>query len=170
MSHDPEDWCKIWRKTICCFKNERNLVNFDPSTRSPKNLHFHWFVLCKVFNVWPKKSQRSYLWWHWKVMQNLKKNWLEVWKMTWGIWWIFTRALEVSKLELWWDPFAQSRKCMSLKFTDKLCLVTMKNDAKFEEELTCHLKIDMQNLTNFDSNTQKSKKICSLIGSFDQRI
>ena len=47
---------------------------------------------------------------------------------------------------------------MSLKFTEELCLVTMKNDAKFEEELTCHLKNDMRNLTNFDSKTQKSKK------------
>ena len=36
--------------------------------------------------------------------------------------------------------------------------VTMKNDAKFEVELTGHLEIDMRNLTNFDSNTQKSKK------------
>ena len=48
---------------------------------------------------------------------------------------------------------------MSLKFTEEVCLMTMKNDAKFEEELTCHLKIDLRNLTNFDSNTQKSKKI-----------
>ena len=47
---------------------------------------------------------------------------------------------------------------MSLKFAKELCLVTMKNDAKFEEELICHLKIDMRNLTNFDSNTRKSKK------------
>ena len=47
---------------------------------------------------------------------------------------------------------------MSLKFTEELCLVTMKNDVKFEEELICHLKIDMRNLTNFDSNTQKSIK------------
>ena len=30
---------------------------------------------------------------------------------------------------------------MSLKFTEELCLMTMDNDAKFEEELTCHLKI-----------------------------
>ena len=28
---------------------------------------------------------------------------------------------KVSKLELWWDPFAQSRNCMTLKFTEKLC-------------------------------------------------
>ena len=35
----------------------------------------------------------------------------------------------------------------------------MKNDAKFEEESTRHFKIDVRNLKNFDSNTQKSKKI-----------
>ena len=35
--------------------------------------------------------------------------------------------------------------------------MTMKNNAKFEEELTCHFK--MRNSTNFDSSTQKSKKI-----------
>ena len=46
---------------------------------------------------------------------------------------------------------------MSLKFTEELCVMTMKNDAKFEEELTCHFKIDMRNLTNFDSSTQKSQ-------------
>ena len=40
--------------------------------------------------------------------------------------------LKVSKLVFWWDPFVQSRKCMSLKFTEELCLMTMKNDAKFE--------------------------------------
>ena len=36
--------------------------------------------------------------------------------------------------------------------------MTMKNDAKFEEELICHSKINMRNLKNFVSNTGKSKK------------
>ena len=36
--------------------------------------------------------------------------------------------------------------------------MTIKNDAKVEEELTCRFKIDMGNLENFDWNTQKSKK------------
>ena len=36
--------------------------------------------------------------------------------------------------------------------------MTLKNDDKFEEELTCHFKIDMGNLTNFDPSTQKSQK------------
>ena len=67
--------------------------------------------------------------------------------------------LKVSKLGLWWDPFVQSRKSMTLKFAEELCVMAMKNNAKFEEELTCHFKIHMRNLTNFDSSTWKSKKI-----------
>ena len=47
---------------------------------------------------------------------------------------------------------------MNLKFTRELCVMTVKNDSKFEEELTCQFKIDMSNLTNCDSSTQKSKK------------
>ena len=34
----------------------------------------------------------------------------------------------------------------------------MKNDAIFEEEVTCQFKIDMRNLINFDLSTQKSKQ------------
>ena len=42
---------------------------------------------------------------------------------------------------------------MSLKSTEELSVMTMKNDAKFEEELTCHFKLDMKNLTNIDPST-----------------
>ena len=34
----------------------------------------------------------------------------------------------------------------------------MKNDAKFEEPLTCRLRIDMTNLTDFDPSTEMSPK------------
>ena len=47
---------------------------------------------------------------------------------------------------------------MSLKFTEELCFMKVKNDTKTEEELTCCFKIDMKNLTNFDPRTRKSKK------------
>ena len=47
---------------------------------------------------------------------------------------------------------------MSLKFTGELCAIRMKNDAKFEEDVTCQFKIDMRNLTNFDPSTQESRK------------
>ena len=48
---------------------------------------------------------------------------------------------------------------MSLKFTGALCILTMKNDAKFEEDLTCQFIIEMRNLTNFDPSTQKSQNL-----------
>ena len=46
---------------------------------------------------------------------------------------------------------------MTLKFTKELYVMTMKNDAKFEEQLTCPFKIDKRSLTNFDGSTQKSQ-------------
>ena len=59
----------------------------------------------------------------------------------------------MSKLVFSWDPFAQSRKYMSLKLTEELQAITLKNDKKFEDELTSCLKIDVRNLTNFVPNT-----------------
>ena len=47
---------------------------------------------------------------------------------------------------------------MSLKLTGELCVIRMKHDAKFEEDLTCQFKIDMRNLRNFDPSTRKSQK------------
>ena len=47
---------------------------------------------------------------------------------------------------------------MSLKFTEEFCVMAMKNDAKFEEELTCQFKIDIRNLMNFDPNIRKRQK------------
>ena len=48
---------------------------------------------------------------------------------------------------------------MTLKFAEELFVMTIKNNAKFEDELTCHFKTDMRTLMNFDSSTQKSKNI-----------
>ena len=106
-----------------------------------------------------KKVYGSYVWWHWILIQHLKENLLVLSKLTWGIIASFHQStFEVYKFEVWWDPFIQSRKCMSLKFTGEFCVMTMKNDTKFEQELTCQFKIDMRNLTFFDPSTRKSQK------------
>ena len=55
------------------------------------------------------------------------------------------------------DGLIKSKKSMSLKSTEELSVMTMKNDAKFEEQLTCHFKVDMRNLTNFNQSTLKSQ-------------
>ena len=98
-----------------CFKNDRNLVNFDPSPWKSQNLHFQWFLLCKVFNVWPKKVQRSYLSWQWRGMQNLKENCLVVSKMTWGIWEIYTSAIESLKIRTLLGYFNLKQKMYEFK-------------------------------------------------------
>ena len=51
------------------------------------------------------------------------------------------------------------------KGTEELCVITLQNDTKFEEELTYALKNDMENLANFDT-TFESLKNRSLMGSF----
>ena len=75
-----------------------NWTIFTRAIESLKNYHFNGLLLNKVYNAWAKKVQRSYVSWHWRVMQNLKKTWLVVWKMKWEIWQIFTRALDSLKI------------------------------------------------------------------------
>ena len=48
--------------------------------------------------------------------------------------------------------------------------MTIKNDAKFEGGQTCHSKINMSDLTNFDPSTRKYKKFVSKWAAFDQSI
>ena len=141
---------KIEEELTCRFKIDmRNWMNFDPSTR-PKyimlELKKYRGVIFHDTEEWCKIWRKTDLWfgkWHEEFGKFLPDDW------------------KVSKLGLSWDPFVQNRKCMSLKFTEELCVMTMKNDAKFEEELTCQFKIDMRNLTNFDPSTRKSQK-CAL--------
>ena len=54
--------------------------------------------------------------------------------------------------------------------TEELCVMTMMNDTKIEEELTCRFKIDMRKFTNFDLSTRKSKKIVFYLAPYDQTI
>ena len=166
------------------------------------------------------------------MMKNLRRNWLVVSKLTWGIWRILTRAhkslksfhfneflltkaytFELKKYrgvifhdteewwkkiwkkpDLWfgkwhekfgkfplehpkviklrprWDLFIQSRKCLSWKFTEEFWIMTRKNNAEFEKELTYRFKIDMRNLTNFDPSTHKFQKFALYWAALDQSI
>ena len=48
------------------------------------------------------------------------------------------------------DLFVQSRKGVTLNFTEELNVMKMNNNTKIEEELSCRFKIDMRNFTNFE--------------------
>ena len=124
---------KFEEKLISCFKHDENLVNFDLSNWNSQNFYFDWFLFDTVYNVWLKKKYRG-------VIFHDTKEWCKTWRKTdWWFWkWheeygkFSPEHLKVSKLGLWWDHFIQSRKCMSLKFTEELCVIAMRNDAKFE--------------------------------------
>ena len=114
---------KFGEKSTCCFKiGVRNLTNFELSTQKSQRFSLYGLLLRKVYIVWAKKVQRSYLSWQRRVMQNLKKNWLVAWKMTWGIRQIFTRALESDKIGTLMGSFCPKKKMYRLKiYSGAMC-------------------------------------------------
>ena len=59
-TYDTVEWCEIWRKTLLLFQKWQKFVGILIwELKSLKNLHFDWYLSCKVCNVWPKKVQRS---------------------------------------------------------------------------------------------------------------
>ena len=135
------------------------------SSPKPEILHFDGFFLSKSYKVSAKKVPKSYISWHCRVIQSLRKTdlWFQIWHEEFGE--FSCEHWQVWKFALWCATFVESILCLSQKRTEKLCAITPKNDANFEDELTCALKNDMRNLATFDS-TLKSLKICTLMGSF----
>ena len=74
-------------------------------------------------------------------------------------------ASSSSSLKIWCATFVECILYLTPKGTEELCVITLQNDTKFEEELTYALKNDMGNLANFDT-TFESLKNRSLMGSF----
>ena len=117
--------------------------------KSFKNFHFNVLLLSKVYNVWAKKKYRG-------VIFDDIEEWCKIWRKT-G-WWFeklhekfgkfSPEHLGVSKLGLCWDHFVQSRKGMTVLFIEELCVMEIKNNSKFKEELTCAFKNDTRNLAN----------------------
>ena len=105
-----------------------------------------------------KKIQRSYLSWHWAVMQNLENPDLVVSKKAWGIGRTFIiRALKSLRIVHGWALFVQSIYCFSQKLPEKLCVMTLKGVPKFKRKLTCWLKNDRRSLVNFYASSWNSK-------------
>ena len=157
-----------FEKLICCFKNGNNLVNLTQALESLTNLHFHWFLLCKVFSIWPKKVERSYLSWHWRVIQKFEENLtcglendMEYGKFSTG-------HLKVSRLGLWRDPLIQSRKSRSLKFTEELCVMTMKMMQSLKRNWLVVSKLTW-GIWLILTRALESLKIETLMGSFNPK-
>ena len=85
---------KFKEKLVRGLKNDiRSLVSFHARSRKSENFHFDGFILSRAYKASDEKVQKSYVSWHCRVMQNVKKNWLFVPKFPWWIWWILMRAV-----------------------------------------------------------------------------
>ena len=98
------EWCKI-RRGISLSLQVLTSGIWRILTRTLKtlrNLHFNGLLLTKVYNIRAKKVQRTrtYVWWFWILIQNLKENWLVLSKMAWRIWLIFVHSLKNSNFIL----------------------------------------------------------------------
>ena len=69
MSHDTEEWWKVWRKTLGS-KNDKKNVNV--SSGKSENLHFDVVILSIAYKLSTKNLQKNCLSWHWKEIQTLK--------------------------------------------------------------------------------------------------
>ena len=142
---------KFGEESTCRFKIDmRNLTNFDLSTRKSQKIFTLMGSFWAKYILFELKKYRG-------VIFHDTEEWCKIWRKTdlrFGKWLgefgnFSPDHLKVSKLGFWRDPLTQSRKCLSLKLTEELCVMTMKNDAKFEQEWTCCFKI-YRNLTNSD--------------------
>ena len=110
IRYDNEQWCRIWNRTDWLFQNWHEEFNkFWPehskiSKISLKN--FNGLLLTKIYNVWVKNIQRSYVGLHSRLIKSFKKNILVLpksWQEEFGK--FSPKHLEVFKLGPWWHPF-----------------------------------------------------------------
>ena len=161
------EWCKNWQGIDLSFQNWHE--EFDKFWRE----HSKISKICTLMRSFWTKYIMLELKKYERVMFHDTEEWCKNWRET-HLWLRksheeFDKFLQehskVSKLGLWWDPFIQNNKCMRLKLTEELCVMAMKNDAKFEEELTCPFKIKMS-FNEFWPKHSKVSNICALFGSF----
>ena len=148
MRYDNEEWCKIWNRIDLPFQNWHEEFNkFWPahSKISKICVLMGWFWL-KYIILQLKKYRR--------VMFDCTQDWYKVWrktglcfqKLTWGIWQIFTRALESLQIGTLMASFCLKLKMYELKiYRGVLCHDNKewckKRNEKFDEFWPEHSKI-----------------------------
>ena len=127
--------------------------------------HSEVLKLCTLMDfLWTKYKmfdlkKRGYLSLHWRVIKKLKKNWLVVWKMTQGIWQIFTRALESLKIWTLKGSFYSKEKIYEIKIYRSVMCHDNEEWCKIWRGIEMlFLNWHMRNLIRFEASTRKFKK------------
>ena len=102
VKRHPLKW-KLHRRVIKTLRKNWLVVSniklgigkFSPDHIKLWKHHFDGLFLSKIYKVWAKKIQISYLSWDWALIKNIWINPdLMVSKITWEIRWILTRAVK----------------------------------------------------------------------------
>ena len=162
MCHENEEWSKNWRGINFSVQNWHDqFEEFWPEHSKISNIFTLMGCLWPNYIMFELKKYRG-------VMFDGTEYWCKIWRKTdlcfqkWHE--IFGKFspehLKGSEVGLWWDSFKSKVEnvYMSLKFIWELFVMTMKKDAKLEEELTCRFKSEMRTLINFNPSTWKSPK------------
>ena len=101
--HETEEGYKIWREIDLSFHNwHKEFLKFWPEHSKVSKI----FTLMDTF--WTKyilselKKYRGVIFHETEEGYKLRKNWLVVWKMTWGIWQISPEHLQKSYVSWQW--------------------------------------------------------------------
>ena len=160
MCHDNEKRCKNWKQIYLLFQNwHEKFDEFWPEHSKISKSFILMGCFWREYIIFELNKYRGVMfdgteYWckfGWKNDLCCQKWYEEFGKFS-------PEHSEISKLGLWWDLFIQIIKCMNLKFTGELYVMTRNEDAKIEGDLTCQFQIDARNLTKFDQSTQKSQK------------
>ena len=157
MSHETEEWQKIWRKTNLMFQKwlkfgefwfeHSKLWNICTLFGSfcPKHITFDLkntenlsFMILKSHAKFEEKLTCG--------LQNEMKNLANFHQNTWKCQNWYFHKIFLSKIE---------NKCAKNLQRSYDTVMTLKNDEKSEEELTCSFKTYIRNMRNFDSSTRK---------------
>ena len=165
-------WCwlksdaKFEEKPICCFKNDKNLVNFDPSTQVSKI----YTVLCPFHAKYLTFDQKKYRGVIFNDTGESCKIWriagLWLWKMTQGIWQIFTRALESLKIGTSIASFCSKLKINELKIYRRVMCHDNEEWCKIWRGIDLSVQNWHEKFDEFWPEHSKISKICTLMGCF----
>ena len=102
-------------------------------------------------------------------MQNLKKNWLVVWKIAWKIWKIFTRTHESLKIGSFIRSFYTKSKMYKLKTYRGVILYGIEEWKGIWKGIFLSVQNLHEEFNKFWSEPSKISKICTLVDCFSPK-
>ena len=165
MRCDNEEWCKIWNRIDLPLQNWHEEFNKFWPEHSKICTLIGWF--------WPKyimfelKKYRG-------IMFDFTQDWYKVWrktglcfqKLTWGIWQIFTRALESLQIGTLMASFCLKLKMYELKIHKLVMCHGNEECCKNWRGIGSSVQNWHEEFDIFWPKHSKISKICTLIGCF----